>query len=133
MVALAHQFGAQQARELVVLGDGALSIWNLTDRYFPRAAQLVDLWHAPERLWTVAEAKFGNQRSVAAKAWMERCALIWSKTSWARSLLSSNGGSRSGKCTGSSGKSSSPSSRATRADAVPELSGTGIHGGERGD
>jgi hypothetical protein len=72
LVALARQFGAQQAQELVVLGDGAHWIWNLTGRYFPRAVQIVDLWHVLERLWTVAEARFGGRTSAAAKAWMEQ-------------------------------------------------------------
>jgi hypothetical protein len=72
MVALARQWGAQRAPELVVLGDGAHWIWSLAARYFPRAVQIVDLWHVLERLWTVAEAKFGSRKSAAAQAWLER-------------------------------------------------------------
>ena len=30
----------------VVLGDGARWIWNLADELFPRATQIVDLFHA---------------------------------------------------------------------------------------
>jgi hypothetical protein len=70
MVALAAQFGALQAQELVVLGDGAAWIWHLTRRHFPQAVQIVDLWHVLERLWTVAEAKFGSRTRAAAKAWV---------------------------------------------------------------
>ena len=55
---------------MVVLGDGAAWIWNLARRYFPQAVQIVDLWHVLERLWTVAEAKFGGRGSAWAKAWM---------------------------------------------------------------
>ena len=72
MIALARQWGAQQAQELVVLGDGAHWIWNLAGRYFPRAVQIVDLWHVLERLWTVAEAKFGSRTSAPAKAWLQQ-------------------------------------------------------------
>jgi hypothetical protein len=72
MVGLARQWGAQRAQELVVLGDGAHWIWNLTARYFPHAVQILDLWHVLERLWTVAEARFGSRTSTAAKAWVER-------------------------------------------------------------
>lgn len=71
MVALARQWGAPQAQELVVLGDGAAWIWNLASRYFPQGVQIVDLWHVLERLWTVAEARFGS-RTTAAKAWLEQ-------------------------------------------------------------
>jgi hypothetical protein len=70
MVALGGQFGAQHAQELVVLGDGAAWIWNLARRYFPAAVQVVDLWHVLERLWTVAEAKFGGRTSAAAQRWV---------------------------------------------------------------
>lgn len=70
MVALGHQFGAQQAQELVVLGDGAAWIWHLAWRYFPQAVQIVDLWHVLERLWAVAEAKCGSRTSAAAQGWV---------------------------------------------------------------
>jgi hypothetical protein len=72
MVWLARCFGAHRAKELVVLGDGAAWIWTLVRRYFPRAVQIVDLWHVLERLWTVAEAKCGSRTSAEAKAWMEK-------------------------------------------------------------
>ncbi len=72
MLALARQWGAQRAQELVVLGDGAAWIWNLARRYFPQAVQIVDLWHVLERLWTVAEARFGSRTSEAAKAWINQ-------------------------------------------------------------
>lgn len=55
-----------------MLGDGAHWIWNLTGRYFPRAVQIVDLWHVLERLWKVAEAKFGSRTSATAKAWLQQ-------------------------------------------------------------
>lgn len=72
MVALARQWGAHQAQELVVLGDGAAWIWNLAGRHFPQAVQIVDLWHVLERLGEVAEAKFGSKESGPAKAWREQ-------------------------------------------------------------
>lgn len=72
MVALARQWGAQRAAELVVLGDGAAWIWCLARRYFPQAVQIVDLWHVLERLWNVAEAQFGSRTSEAAKAWVQQ-------------------------------------------------------------
>jgi hypothetical protein len=43
----------------VVLGDGALWIWNLADEQFPGAIQIVDLYHAKGHLWDVAKAVYG--------------------------------------------------------------------------
>jgi hypothetical protein len=37
--------GAAQKKK-VVIGDGAVWIWNLTDQHFPGAMQIVDLYHA---------------------------------------------------------------------------------------
>jgi hypothetical protein len=46
--------GAEQARQLVVLGDGAPWIWNLAAEHFPGATQIVDLYHAREHLHALA-------------------------------------------------------------------------------
>jgi hypothetical protein len=46
--------GAAHVRQLVVLGDGAVWIWNLAGRYFPQATQVVDLYHAREHLHELA-------------------------------------------------------------------------------
>jgi hypothetical protein len=37
--------GWSRARKKVVLGDGAIWIWNLADQHFPGAIQIVDLFH----------------------------------------------------------------------------------------
>jgi hypothetical protein len=51
--------GFDQAPRRVVLGDGALWIWNLADEQFPGAIQIVDLYHAKGHLWDVAKAIHG--------------------------------------------------------------------------
>jgi hypothetical protein len=38
----------------VLMGDGAVWIWNIADRHFPSAVQIVDLYHAREHLWNLA-------------------------------------------------------------------------------
>jgi hypothetical protein len=43
-----------------VIGDGAEWIWNLAHRYFPGAIQIVDLYHARQRLWELDEGKIEN-------------------------------------------------------------------------
>jgi len=39
----ARRRGAEHIRQLVILGDGAVWIWNLADEHFPAATQIVDL------------------------------------------------------------------------------------------
>jgi hypothetical protein len=51
--------GFEQATRRVVLGDGAVWIWNLADEHFPGATQIVDLFHAKGHLWDVARAIYG--------------------------------------------------------------------------
>jgi hypothetical protein len=50
----ARRRGAEHIRQLVVLGDGAVWIWNLADELFPAATQIVDLYHAREHLHDLA-------------------------------------------------------------------------------
>ena len=55
----ARRRGFDQAPRRVVLGDGAVWIWNLADEQFPGAIQIVDLYHAKGHLWEVAKAIYG--------------------------------------------------------------------------
>lgn len=50
LYAEARRRGADRARQLVVLGDGAPWIWNLAAEHFPGAIEIVDLYHAREHL-----------------------------------------------------------------------------------
>src|SRR5947199_7406229 len=65
---LARQSGLDQAKQVVVLGDGAPWIWKLADEHFPGAVQIVDLYHAQEHVWQVARAVNGAQTQ-AAELW----------------------------------------------------------------
>ena len=55
--------GWEWATLRIVIGDGALWIWNLADIHFPGAIQIVDLFHARQHLWTVAALLFPNDSS----------------------------------------------------------------------
>lgn len=46
--------GWSRAAKKVVIGDGAEWIWNLAKDHFPRAIQIVDLFHARQHLWDLA-------------------------------------------------------------------------------
>ena len=55
----------EQAGRRVVLGDGAVWIWNLADEHFPGAIQIVDLFHAKGHLWDVAKDIYGAGSDLA--------------------------------------------------------------------
>jgi hypothetical protein len=46
--------------DLAFLGDGAIWIWNLVEKYYPHARQIVDWYHAEEHLETVAMSAFAD-------------------------------------------------------------------------
>jgi hypothetical protein len=46
--------GSGRAGKIVAIDDGAEWIWNLVDRHFPGAIQIIDLFHARQRLWELA-------------------------------------------------------------------------------
>lgn len=51
--------GFERAKRRVILGDGALWIWNLANEHFPGAIQIVDRFHAKQHLSDVAKAIWG--------------------------------------------------------------------------
>lgn len=59
--------GLVAAEQVVVLGDGAHWIWNIAEKHFARATQIVDWYHASEYIWKAASAIWGE-------ASVERCA-----------------------------------------------------------
>ena len=60
--------GFDRAARRVVLGDGAKWIWNLATEYWPDALQIVDRYHAKEKLSDVGKALYGATSDLA-KAW----------------------------------------------------------------
>ena len=73
---LARQSGLSQAKQIVVLGDGAPWIWKLVAEHFPEAVQIVDLYHAQEHVWQVARAVFGPQTEAATVWAKDACDLL---------------------------------------------------------
>jgi hypothetical protein len=60
--------GLRQAQKAVVLGDGGPWIWGLAAQYFPWATEIVDLYHARERLANLGKVVYGPT-SAPAKQW----------------------------------------------------------------
>src|SRR5205814_1817043 len=52
------------------IGDGAEWIWNLAQDHFPGAIQIVDLYHARQKLWELVRKLYPNE-DVHQKAWMK--------------------------------------------------------------
>ena len=65
------QRGADQAEELIFVADGALWIWKWVAEHYPQAVQIVDWYHAAERIWGVAQAIYGEGSDLAT-AWAEQ-------------------------------------------------------------
>jgi hypothetical protein len=67
----AHRRGLEAATEVVVLGDGAEWIWNLASEHCPAATQIVDWYHASERVWALGRARYGED-SPQTPRWVDR-------------------------------------------------------------
>jgi hypothetical protein len=63
--------GWDRATIRVVMGDGSHWIWNLADRHFPGAIQIVDLYHAREHLWDLAR-KLHPANEASQRRWLMR-------------------------------------------------------------
>lgn len=55
----------------VGIGEGAAWIWKQMHLHYPQAEQIVDGYHAAERVWGVGQAVYG-QGSEKAREWVER-------------------------------------------------------------
>jgi hypothetical protein len=68
----AKRRGFERAQRQVILGDGALWIWNLADEHFPEAIQIVDRFHAKEHLSQAAKAIWGSDSELGRRWAAER-------------------------------------------------------------
>ena len=63
--------GWSRAKKKVILGDGAVWIWNLAHQHFPGAVQILDLYHARQHLWELSAKLFPNDER-GRKRWTAR-------------------------------------------------------------
>ena len=61
--------GWSRAEKKAFMGDGSEWIWNIADRHFPGAVQIVDLFHARQHLWDLARKVHPNQEA-EQRRWM---------------------------------------------------------------
>jgi hypothetical protein len=69
LYAEALQRGLLQAQTVLVLGDGAVWIWNLAQQHFGKTRQRVDLFHIQEHLWGLA-AELHGKGTAEAREWV---------------------------------------------------------------
>lgn len=62
--------GLEKAQHLMSVNDGAVWIWAVVFLCFARCTQILDWWHAVQRLWTIANLAFAEDATAAA-AWVE--------------------------------------------------------------
>jgi len=60
--------GLAVLRRVVVLGDGAVWIWQLAAEHFGERIEIVDFYHASEHVWGLAHALYGADTPAAAAA-----------------------------------------------------------------
>ena len=65
----AFRRGSEWATIKIVIGDGAVWIWNLADQHFPGAIQIVDLYHARQHLGDLAALLCPHDAAAKTK-WM---------------------------------------------------------------
>lgn len=66
----AMRHGLGRAARVLVIADGAVWIWNLVEDRFERAVQRLDLFHAKEHLWAVAQTLYPEEPE-KAQAWVK--------------------------------------------------------------
>ena len=64
--------GFDRAKRQVILGDGAVWIWNIAGELFPEATQIIDLYHAKGTISRAAKEIFGNENDFGKQWGKER-------------------------------------------------------------
>jgi len=68
--AQAMNLGLARAKEVFVVADGALWIWNLIENRFRQATKTLDFYHGSEHLWSLARHLHPDNPELAA-AWIK--------------------------------------------------------------
>ena len=76
----AERRGFGLAKRQVVVGDGA-PWWNVTAEQFPEAIEIVDLYHAQEKIWDASKALHAGARHAFGSG-PKRVARPWPRAVW---------------------------------------------------
>lgn len=64
---LLHSAGVREGDQIVVIADGADWIEKTVEELFVGARRIMDFYHAAERVWAVAEVRFGSKSEYGRK------------------------------------------------------------------
>jgi hypothetical protein len=64
----AYRRGVERAKTTLCINDGAMWIWNMAFQCFAQRTEILDWWHAAQRLWEIALARLSAQD---APRWVE--------------------------------------------------------------
>lgn len=70
LYAEAARRGIENAKTVVMLGDGACWIWNLKSEHIPKAVEILDYAHAKEHLYDLAKELYG-EGTKESQVWAE--------------------------------------------------------------
>lgn len=62
--------GLERAKQIVSVNDGAVWIWLIVQMCWAPCVEILDWWHAVEKLWEAATALFDQDQAVSAP-WMD--------------------------------------------------------------
>ena len=72
-----EQRGVSKAKRLACVADGAVWIWQIVLMCFSPCFEILDWWHASQRLWTIANLAFTDPK--LATAWVEQQQKLWAQ------------------------------------------------------
>ena len=61
------------AKEIAVIGDGARWIWDLAEKEFPLATQIVDWYHAKQHLCSAINLLYNNKKNKESEELLKQC------------------------------------------------------------
>jgi len=73
----AERRGLAQAKQVIVIGDGAQWIWKQAEQHFPAATQILDWYHASTYAWKAANAIYGEGTDLAKHCAKQQLDLLW--------------------------------------------------------
>lgn len=80
--ALAVEQDVPTARDACVTADGAEWIWNVVADYFPMSTQIIDWYHATQRLALAAKALFPDDESRRLRWFKSHCDALFQGQIW---------------------------------------------------
>jgi hypothetical protein len=71
--------GVDRAQTVVCVSDGAAWIWAIVFMCFAVRVEVLDFWHATQRLWTIARQRFATETEATQWVAAQRAALAQSR------------------------------------------------------